>query len=180
MDSSSDDEYPSFPKFSGGPPGREWCPFEWFLWRQQFENVVKLRNLEDKDAKCYAAISMTETAATRTLYIERGPDDGPDKVSLAMFLDRLEAMFSPPPDSLMAQNEFDYEAGRGQLERNIVVYHNRLRLLWKRAYPNSFEDDPILIHKFIMGITDTSVRRRVQDQDPKTSSEARDLAVGGA
>ena len=181
MNSDSDDEYPPFPKFAGHPPGREWCGFEWDLWRSKFEAVVYLRKLEDGDAKCHAKLSMTGPAARKTHHIERGPNDGPDKVDLTAYLDRLEALFSPPAGSHIAKSEF--ETARGQQEtpgRDIVVYHAQLKFLWQRAYPDlaeKWEEEPELRRKFIMGIANASVRKRVQERNPKTYSEA--LEQGG-
>ena len=101
-------------KFTGPPPARRWCGFEWDLWRNKFELLVTLCNLEDGVAKYEASTSMTGRAADMTRHIEMGPNDGADKVSIATFLDRLEALFSPAPGSVMAQCEFVEEAERGQ------------------------------------------------------------------
>ena len=144
--------------------------------------MVSLRNMEDGVAKLEAILLMTGSAALKTQHIERGPNDGSDNVSLTMFLDRLEALFSPRPGSVIAQCEFEKEAERGQRGapyQDIVVYHQRLKFLWNQAFPRSkemLEEDVELRRKFIMGITDASVRKGVRDQNPTTYSKTLELA----
>ena len=182
---SSDDDYPPFRKFTGPPPGKEYCGFEWQLWRETYERLAgpKMRKLSDGMAKHKAYTLMTGRAKEMTRYIEIGPNDGPNKVSLETFLDRLEGVFSPPPGKLMAQNEFENETQQTQLGEDVdgkigdlQIYKNRLHFLWKRAYPDSGEDHSILVFKFIRGLADATVRERVQEQNPSTLSEALDLA----
>ena len=179
---SSDDEYPKFPEFRLPPSRKERCGFEWSVWRRQFELVAQLRNLDDGDAKSHAMISMKGEAASRILDIGTGPNDGPDMVTLAMYLDRLEARFSPAPGSERAKIEFENETQeiqRGDANDKIgdlQIYKNRLDYFWKRAFPNRDEDHPELRNKFIRGLADARVRESVQDQNPSTITEALNLA----
>ena len=178
MSSDSDDEYPPFPKFTGPASGREWCAFEWDMWRKHFEIVVGLRKLNDGDAKCHARLSMTGVAASITMHIKRGPDEGPDMVRIGMYLDRLEALFSPPPGSVKAQYEFEEYVRQGQ-QGDMQGHYYQLKFLWQRAYPQkaqNFEDEPELRRKFIMGIPDTTVRKKLQEKNPRTYSETLALA----
>lgn len=76
----------------------------------------KMRNLPDGMAKYKASTLMTGRAAEMTRHIEIGPNDGPNKVSLAKYLASLEELFSPPPGSEMAKTEFDNETEETQIE----------------------------------------------------------------
>ena len=107
-------------------------PQDFRIWRTNFTLAVEINRWNHARARQEAKAAMEGAAH---LYVEHIPLNaaGPNVAPVAALLDEYEAIFVPAADHVKHHQAF-HEAKQKDEER-LVEWHNRCRLLFKRAYP---------------------------------------------
>ena len=142
-------------------------PEDFHEWRFHFEAKATDKNWDSAKAAQELKYCIQEEAFryTRGLDLSTG--------TIKQILDRLEARFLPPTAAAATVNAFN--SGRQIPGESITVFHNRLRELFLRAYPDrakNAETDSQLIRQFVHGLSDPVVVRYILDSKPTAYSSA--------
>ena len=132
----------------------------WLLWRSQFLEAAGINQDDDVLARRQAKLQMSMSAGT--LVYDLQPEDFPN---LQAFLDALESRFIPEAEANLAKVSF--EKALQTTGESIQAFHGRLRMLYRRAYPRSPGEEP-LVRRFVVGLRDPKVQEQVIRKDPRT------------
>ena len=132
----------------------------WLLWRSQFLEAAGINQDDDVLARRQAKLQMSMAAGT--LVYDLQPEDFPN---LQAFLDALESRFIPEAEANLAKVSF--EKAVQTTGETIQAFHGRLRMLYRRAYPRSPGEEP-LVRRFVVGLRDPKVQEQVIRKDPRT------------
>ena len=154
---------------------------EWILWRENYIAICDLNGWNDaahlERSKNECLVSITGEAKRRI----QGIQPGGANETLAQFLDRIQLRYLPPAASQFAKSEYDACA---QLPgEEIITYHSRLRVLFVRGHPAlaaDLENSTMLIRKFTLGLSNTSIKTYVLDHNPQTFAAALEHAQNKA
>ena len=134
------------------------------LWRSQFLEAVGINQDDDVLARRQAKLQMCMAAGS--LVFDLLPEDFH---SLQAFLDALESRFIPEAEANLAKVSF--EKAVQTTGESIQTFHGRLRMLYRRAYPRSPGEEP-LVRRFVVGLRDPKVQEQVIRKDPRTYFDA--------
>ena len=130
------------------------------LWRSQFLEAVGINGDDDLLARRQAKLQMCMKAGS--LVFDLLPEDF---LNLQAFLDALESRFIPEAEANLAKVSF--EKAVQTTGESIQGFHGRLRMLYRRAYPRSPGEEP-LVRRFVVGLRDPKVQEQVIRKDPRT------------
>ena len=132
----------------------------WPSYRLHFENLCDLYQYADEIAKKYLRSSMIGEA------LDAVGDLMPAQYSsLSEMLDAYADKFQPPAAQALAQTT--YETAKQDKEETILSYHNRMKKLFRNAYPDrkeGWKTDKDLIKRFILGLKDKHIRYQTNVQ----------------
>jgi len=146
-------------------PFRDPSTDDWSLWRQQFIVVAELRGLNEQQAKSYAYTLMEGPAALAIQDINpRGAETADQMLAL------YTARFLPAEASELAKA--DLAMVKQVATEGVLSYHAKIRVLFRRAYPDDANNDAQLIATFQRGLHHAQVREAVMRARPATYAEA--------
>ena len=166
----SDDQFNQlFRSFKDNPTRilKTTSPQDFTEWRFHFEAKATDKNWDSARAAQELKYCIQEEAFryTRGLDLTSG--------TIKQILDRLEARFLPPTAAAATVNAFN--TGKQIAGESITIFHNRLRDLFIRAYPDRAKDaetDSQLIRQFVHGLADPVIVRYVLDNKPSSYTSA--------
>ena len=142
-------------------------PQDFTEWRFHFEAKATDKNWDATKVATELKYCIQDEAFrfTRGLDLSSG--------TMKQILDRLEARFLPP--TAAAATVYAFNNAKQIPGESITVFHNRLRDLFQRAYPDraaNCETDSQLKRQFIHGLSDPVIVRYVLDSKPTEYSNA--------
>lgn len=148
---------------------------DWPTFRRGFEHMRRFQQYTEEEAKTCLAYCIRGTAAR--IIDDIDPRDV--NISLRDLMQLYEARFMPASASAIARAEF--EQAQQQPKEQIMVFHGRLRDLWKRAYPEMARNnvrgaDALIVRKFAMGLRSEDVRDEVLGTPNLTYEAALEIA----
>ena len=154
---------------------------EWLIWRQNLEVILTLNEWNTPETRERAK---NETLASISGEAKRQISEmtsAGDQETVAVFLGRIQERFLPAAASQFAKSEYD---GCSQLPgEKLIGWHGRLRTLFIRAYPaqaGDLNDNDVVIRKFILGLSNSTIKTYVLDGAPVTFAAALERAQNKA
>lgn len=141
---------------------------EWESYCLQFESIAR-KNEWDEDTKA-VALGAALTGSAREVLAEVGTP--------CSYLTLKEAMEARFGHKNQEQKFMTLLMTRGQLpNENVATYHQAMKTLARRALPEvSRGTELMLVHLFVKGIQNTSLRDKVLTAGPKSMDEALEVA----
>jgi hypothetical protein len=140
----------------------------WILFRKDFKLHCKSQLMNDEQSRRALVLSVKGDAAMAVHDLD--PDSYTD---LETMLEAYEAKFMPAASSALAQTIFEQSVMRAG--ETVLNWHSRLYALWRRAYPQSTDQTPLL-RRFALGINKIETRRELIRRQPTTYSLALEIA----
>ena len=156
-------KYPTFNQDAGE---------DWLSFRRNFENVAQVYGHPTSLVKKILVACMGKQACNTVLDIQ-----SQNYTSFASLLDAYEERFMPTQSTAFAQTKYD-NAVQQKLEP-IQVYHNRLRDLFRRAFParrDAWHTEKVLIKKFALGLRNQSAKVQIIRSECATYQDALRIA----
>ena len=145
---------------------------DWISFRYHFKKVATLNGWTDQTAKRVLAASMTGMAA---MIIQDIDTESINFTTLDLLLDEYQKRFLPASASSKAQ--CDFETAQQESKEDVLVFHSRLRGLFRRAYPLDDTSTSVsLIRRFCRGVKGEDLQIWLFRQSPSTYEEALALA----
>ena len=143
-------------------------------WRKRFLACVYANAWTEAEALCWVEFSIAYPASRHITGIDLHGQN------LVQVLDTLSKAFMSPEAGQTAKADFKC-ARMAQSGENVLGWHTRARRLFIRAYP---ERDPEtskeLIEQYVEGLYPLELAEWALDHQPRTFSEARDVAEAKA
>ena len=156
---------------------------EWINWRSHFITCVRINGWQHKRARLEIEACLTGAAKTRSMDIVNAHRPQPavaeaNVPNYTLMLDALEARFLPAAASDLARSTF--RLAKQTENESPLDFHGRLRMAFRRAYPNIPEEqvdgDHNLIDVFCAGLLNPEVRSDTIKQRPQTYGDALTIA----
>jgi len=149
-------------------------PKDWVAWKDNFKIISKLNKWNDERARAELGSSMIGDAKTFVQHIPLDID-GDNTKSIKELLQAYEDTFLPLAEEDMNRSNFN-KARQGETE-DLAAWHNRVRCLYIRMYPEMTMAKIDLVREvittFIKGLFDGQIRLAVISNNPKTFDDAR-------
>ena len=137
---------------------------EWITWRASFLLAAEINGWNDLRQRREAKAAMTGVAANHIAHIDIVQVPA---ITIEDLLNQYEAIFLPEAGQKLSRAEFD-SATQGPNE-TIQNWHNRIRALFRRAFPNvDVDNSRQAIERFIVGLSDPDILFNVHRANPNT------------
>lgn len=141
-------------------------PHEWLDYVRTFRYAAAVNNLQGQRFRYALTASLAGEAASMARDID------PDAYDTdGQFLAAMNQVFITPASARYARTAFQ-NATQSPME-SVLKFATRLRNLYAQAYPDKDANTSTdCIDRFLMGLQDSSVAQKVDDDEPQTLREA--------